>query len=61
MKRNVMNMKNLARKLLLLLEREAKNMKKIIMNTNWERLLVTMVRLTISILGLGKALHYQSL
>jgi len=61
MKKNVMNMKNLAWKLLLRHERETKNMKKIMMNTNWKWLLVTMVHLTIHILGLSKALDYQSL
>jgi len=33
MKKNVMNMKNLALKLLILLERKNKNMKKITINT----------------------------
>jgi hypothetical protein len=61
MKMNVMKMKNVAWKLLLLLERETKNMKKIMMNTNWEWLLVTMVHLTIHILGLNKTLNYPPL
>jgi hypothetical protein len=61
MKRNAMNMKNLAWKFLLLLGRQTKNMKKITMNTKWEWLLVTMVHLTVHILGLGKALDYPPL
>jgi len=61
MNKNVMNMKNLAWKLVQLLEKQTKNMKKITMNTKWEWLLVTMVYLTIHILGLGRTLDYPPL
>jgi hypothetical protein len=54
-----MNMKNLAWKFLLLVK-ETKNMKKIMMNTNWEWLLVTMVHMAIHIIGFSKALDHPS-
>jgi hypothetical protein len=57
MKRNVMNMKNLAWKLLLL-ERKTKNMMKITMNKKWKWLLLIMVHLTMHILSLDNTLDY---
>jgi len=58
MKGNVMNMKNLAWKLLPLLEKKTKNMKKITMNIKWKWLLVIVVHLTIHILSLSNTLDY---